>query len=291
MGHSTGQLLRTQRGVTILARNALAAFGLLSGLLQVTLALWSSSLKLTTSESLWTLASIVLASVVFGLYKAWPRSAISREFGNPDIRVVVKVGDLFREQSHLVIGYSDTFDTDTTNNAVISQESVQGQFQNRIFGNDLHRLNSEIEASLQNASIEGRERRTDKPQGKLRRYPIGTVATLGDSSQLFFLVAYSKMQNNLIAQSDVDALWKALGAIWEEAYLRAQRKTLSIPIVGSELARISCLNRESLLKMVMLSFVARSRQNLICKELRIIIHPKDYQHINMLEVAAFLRTL
>ena len=72
------------------------------------------------------------------------------------------------------------------------------------------------------------------------------------------------MGNNLIASSNVDFLWQSLGAVWEAIYVRGQRKEVSIPIVGSELARVACLNRESLLKMILLSFVARSRQSVVC---------------------------
>ncbi len=64
-----------------------------------------------------------------------------------------------------------------------------------------------------------------------------------------------------------------------------------MPLVGSELARINCLDRESLLKMSLLSFVSRSREELICKDFTVIIHPKDHDKINMLEVEAFLRSL
>ncbi|MGP3921289.1 macro domain-containing protein [Nonomuraea sp. 10N515B] len=79
--------------------------------------------------------------------------------------------------------------------------------------------------------------------------------------------------------------------MWEAIHRQGQRKAVSMGIVGSEHARINHLDRESLLKMILISFIARSRQELVCKNLDILIHPNDYYHINMLEVAAFLRTL
>jgi hypothetical protein len=135
------------------------------------------------------------------------------------------------------------------------------------------------------------ERRAAKAHGKLKRYPIGTVAVLGDPARRFFCVAYSKMQNNLIAKSTVDYLWESLSQLWEAIYLNGQRGAVAIPIVGSELARVNCLDRESLLRMILLSYVARSREDPVCKELIVVIHPRDYARINMLEMDAFLRTL
>ena len=43
--------------------------------------------------------------------------------------------------------------------------------------------------------------------------------------------------------------------------------------------------------MMILSFVANSRQQDVCKELVVIVHRKDYEKIDMLEVRAFLHTL
>ncbi|MFS7872556.1 macro domain-containing protein [Streptomyces asiaticus] len=289
-GHNFGQLFSTRRGLTLLTRNSLGAFGLLSGALQIALALWAS-IKLSVPQRWGLLVVLLGASLAFGIFRAWPRRVVSREFDNPDICVTVQVGDLFDQQTHLIIGFTDAFDTDTTNNLVISRDSVQGQFQEKVYGSDLLRLDAELESALTGVTAMCTEDRAAKPNGKLCRYPVGTVVTLGGPARYFFCVAYSRMQNNLIAQSDVDSLWKSLGAVWEAVYVHGQRKAVSISIVGSELARISCLNRESLLKMIALSFVARSRQSPVCKELRILVHPKDYQHINMLEVDAFLRTL
>jgi hypothetical protein len=216
---------------------------------------------------------------------------VRREFGRPDITVEVKVGDLFEQNAHLVIGFNDVFDTDTANGTVINPTSVQGQFQEHIYDNDLSRLDTDLAKALRGTAATATELRSAKRQGKLKRYPIGTVATLGNSSQRFFCVAYSKMQNDLIAKSTVDYLWQSLGSVWDAVYLHGQRGTVAIPIVGSELAKINCLDRESLLRMILLSFVARSREELICKRLVVVIHPRDYDRINMLEVEAFLRTL
>jgi len=99
------------------------------------------------------------------------------------------------------------------------------------------------------------------------------------------------MSNSLVAKSDVHRLWHSLGQLWNAVYMHGQRDPIAMPLVGSELARINCLDRESLLKMALLSFVSRSREELICKDFTVVIHPKDHDKINMLEVEAFLLSL
>lgn len=283
-------LFATRRGLALFARSALAVLGALAGLLQVILAIWSG--VTISDQDRWNIfLALFGASVIAAIANSWPRSSITREFNNPEITVRVVVGDLFEQNSHLVVGFSDTFDTDTTNSVVVSKASVQGQFLERVYGGNIDLLDSDISDALSGVPIVSAEDVSEKNQGKVERYPLGTVAVLGSADRHYFCVAYSKMQNNLIASSSVDYLWKALGATWEAVYLRGQRSRVSIPLVGSELARIACLNRESLLKMVMLSFVARSRESVFSKELTIVIHPTDYHHINMLEVASFLRSL
>jgi hypothetical protein len=61
--------------------------------------------------------------------------------------------------------------------------------------------------------------------------------------------------------------------------------------MGSEYARISSLDRENLLKLILLSFIASSREKSITPELIAVVHPRDYERTNLLEIEAFLRTL
>ncbi|MCD0448316.1 DUF6430 domain-containing protein [Actinocorallia sp. API 0066] len=290
MKHSMVVLFQTKRGLLLLAQSSLVAFGILSGFAQIVLAIWPNP-HLSSNERWFLLAALLVASLVFGLSRTWPRSGADRSFDSPDITVSIVVGDLFDQQTHLVVGFNDVFDTDTTDSVIIAASSVQGQFLQRIYGGDRGKLDADISDSLAGVQISEAEDRANKSAGKLERYPMGTVAVLGAPNRHYFCVAYTKMQNNLIAQSDVDLLWRSLSEVWESVYLRGQQKAVSIPIVGSELARINCLDRESLLRMILLSFVARSRQGIFCKELRIVVHPKDFDQLNMLEVAAFLRTL
>ncbi len=201
------------------------------------------------------------------------------------------VGDLFERPEHLVVGFSDTFDTDTTGDKVISSRSVQGQLLTRVYGNRADVLDSELDQALTATPPIGHESRADKPTGKLARYRTGTVAVLNQRPQKVFAVAYSRMGNDFIAKASVHGLWESLGDLWDAVYQHAQRMPVAMPVVGTELARINCLDHESLLKMALLSFVARSREELICRRLVVVIHSNDAAKVDMLEVQAFLRAL
>lgn len=211
---------------------------------------------------------------------------------NPGMTITLKVGNLFHQPNQLVVGFSDTFDTDTTNDKIISSRSLQGQLLVSRYSNDVHRLDSELSRALASVKPAFTEDRTAKPAGKLDRYELGTVAVLGQSeTDRVYAVAYSRMSNDLVAKSSVHDLWLALGSLWDAVYIHGQRRPVSMPLLGSGLARINCLDSESLLKMELLSFVSRSQEELICKELNIVIYESDAEQVNMLEMAAFLKTL
>ena len=99
------------------------------------------------------------------------------------------------------------------------------------------------------------------------------------------------MGNDLVARSTVDTLWASLGELWAALTEHGQRAAVAMPVVGSELARIDLLDRESLIKLILLSYIARSRAGLFSKSLAIVVHPADAAEIDFGQVREFLRHL
>ncbi len=205
----------------------------------------------------------------------------------PDTEVSIVVGDLFEQESHLVIGMSDTFDTETPE--VIKARSIQGQLLSRVYGRDLAKLDRDLNTALRGVPVVGTERRQDKRFGKLKRYGMGTVAVLGTVKQHYFCVAYSRMSNQNVAQSSVSELWLSLSNLWQAVREKGQRETVSIPVVGSDLARLSNqLSRADFVRLILLSFLTASREHVVTSHLRIVIHPKDAERLDLRELADFL---
>jgi Thoeris protein ThsA, Macro domain len=285
--YATRQILGTARGGRLLTANLLVAFGLVSAIVQFVGQLFPHALPRAGPVTLSSLGICLL----WALFRAYPRASIERDFGRPEMRVSVRVGDLFDQDAHLIVGFSDTFDTSTRNSRVINPTSVQGQLLHRLYGGDRRRLDKELAQALSRVAPQAVETRQSKRSGKLQRYAIGTVAVVGEPHRRVFAVAYSRMGNDLVAQSTVEDLWSSLSRLWDAVYLHGQRGRVAIPLLGSELARIDALDRESALRMILLSFVTRSRENLVARELTLVIWPPDLEKIDLLEVKAFLYTL
>lgn len=278
----------TKRGLSSVATKAFGVFGGIAAIA----GFWAVVTVPTKppSHAVAILAVTAGGSLVVGFVLSFPRSAVGQSYARPEMQVTVRRGDLFDQQGQLVVGFTDTFDTNTTNDQIINSGSVQGQLLQRMYGGDVGLLDGLLADALKSVTYERISKR-DKIRGKLHRYPIGTTAAVVHGGRRVYCVAYSRMGNDLVAQSSIDDLWQSLGVLWDEVYRHGQRGTVVVPIIGSELARIHCVDRESLIRMILLSFVARSREQLLCKELVVVVHPSDATKVNMLEVAAFMRTL
>lgn len=216
---------------------------------------------------------------------------LGHQLASPDVLIKIVVGDLFDQETHLAVGFSDTFDTSVADNRIISGASLQGQLLRRRYAGDQQQLDEQLAVALADVAPVRTESRRDKPHGKLARYPLGTVAVLGPPDRLVFAIAYGLMGNDLLTRAPVEALWHCYAQLWESAYRYGQRGALSVPLMGSGLARIDTLDRENLIQLILLSFVAYSRLRLVCHELRVVIFPGDAQRVDPAAVRDFLQTL
>lgn len=219
------------------------------------------------------------------------RLPIRHPLSGVDVVVEIVEGDLFDQDTHLAAGFSDTFDTSIADDRVIHSSSVQGQLLLKIYHGDQDLLDRQLAEALAGIPPASTVARRDKPYGKLVRYPLGTVAVLGEPRRLIFAVAYGTMGNDLVTQAPVESLWYCFTKLWDAVYRHGQRGALSIPVMGSGLARIDTLDRGNLLRLILLSFVSYSRQRLVCHELRIVIPARDVHRIDLAGLKHFLETL
>jgi len=197
------------------------------------------------------------------------------------------MGDIFEQVGHLVIGFSDTFDTKTPD--IISRESIQGQFLDRVYLGDVAKLDSHLSEALSTEPKITIETGQSKPLGKRTRFSIGTVAVVGSNERFYFCCAYSRMRNDNVAESTIDDLWNSLSKLWVTIRDRGQLEPVSIAVVGSELARLSSqLSQTDFTRLIILSFLT-SRRKTVTRRLTIVIHPKNAGSIDLAALAEFVR--
>jgi hypothetical protein len=227
---------------------------------------------------------LVAFSILGSLILKFPRRSVSKSMVSPESTIEIKVGDLFHENAHLVVGTNDCFDTELGD--VIKKTSVQGQFLSRIYDGDQTRLDSDINQLLTETEIEPKAD-SEKQKGKNLRYPIGTALALGNSGKYYFLLAYGQMNNEAKCVSSIDDIWNSLSSLWERVRSLGQAKPIAMPIIGSDLARTG-LPREILVELIILSFITASKEEFVTKKLTIMVHPDDVSMVNLHNLKDFL---
>lgn len=227
---------------------------------------------------------LVSISLAFAFIKCFPRRSICKTLSSPDSTVEIKIGDLFDEPGHLVIGANDVFDTEP--GEVIKPSSVQGQFLKRIYNNERAKLDADIEVALEKfENIKTSE--PNKNRGKSWRYPIGTTLVLGTFNKRYFWTAYGHMGNDLKVVSDADSIWNSLSNLWVEVRSKGHGEEIAIPVIGADLARTN-LPRMALIKLIIISFVAASKKEFITKKLTVIIYYEDLENLDFYKLEDFL---
>ncbi|MEV0898114.1 macro domain-containing protein [Actinoplanes sp. NPDC049802] len=280
----------TRQALRIWTTQSFATFGVFALLLQSYQAIWDRAAFPGFAGQV--TAAVAVASIGFGLYRTRPGRSVARDLRTPRCRVEVVPGDLFdQEDFHLVIGFTDVFDTDPGDSRIVNEQSVQAQLLRRVYDAELDRLDADLATALAGVPVRETVSRADKTLGKLDRYPLGTVAVLGTARRHFFCLAYSSMSAGLTARSSVDILWHSLSRLWEAVDEHGQRRPLAMPLIGAALARVDTLDRRSLLRLILLSFVAASRERVRTTHLRIVVPPAEFEEIDRLELQAFVDSL
>ncbi len=262
--------------------HSFAVFGGISTCLQTSNVINPS---VTAFQGFGVLAIVGAASLVGGLLWSWPRP-IAEEFSAPKTKISVLKGDLLSQDGHLVIGTNDTFDTETPN--IIARTSLQGQALDRLFGGDLKELDRQLDVALAPIHSVG----TVMKPGKQNRYGLGATATLKHGPRLLFFLAYTELNVHNKAESTPDALWKSLLALWDEVTKRGNGASVSVPVFGGGLARLSSLlPAQDAIRFTALSFMIASRKQKVCDELRIVVRAEDYAKLDRLELQSFLSSL
>ena len=236
------------------------------------------------ARELWWIFPIVGGSV--GLWRAWPRLAVQSDIGGTDASIEIHVGDLFKQDGIVVVAAPTTFDT-AIEDGTIDEKSAQGQY-TRLFCDSLENLDRQIEASLKGIEFVERDL-ADKPYGRRRQYPVGTVASVKFKDKRAYFVAIATLNSHRNAFATRHELLDTLPALWENVRTRGGMDPICVPVLGSGFSRLNA-TREELVREIIKSFVAATHVGRFCERLTIVISPKDFREksIDLKSLGRFL---
>ena len=228
---------------------------------------------------------IFLISSLLAIISTIPPLNVVDKIHEKDIAIRILIGDIFNQNGDIVVSTNSTFDT-TFKNDFISPHSIQGQLTKREY-DKVEYLDQEISAQLNGIKPVKNHSRSGS---KVSQYEIGTIIKLNHRS---------KFRSYWVAMADVNEFGKPNGkfenlqicleSLWRFIGEKGHMTRLIVPVLGSGKTGIN-ENRFTILKEIIFSFVAYSKEQKITEELVICIHPSDIksEKVDIYELEKYL---
>lgn len=267
----------TETVTTFLA--ALGIFWLLTEISSFVVEAWKAQL-----QALWTY--FLAVSVAYTLWARRPVISMCERLNASDIRIEIRIADIFSLPTAQVISTNTTFDTKVNEN-LISERSLQGAFTKRYYDKSNH-LDTDLAAALKSEAVVAT--RDSRVGGKRDTYCIGTVAKVAPKGKTTYLVAISELNENGVAESSFENVKQALAALWGFVSSKGSYEPLSIPILGTGHGRINTPS-DVVVREIVKSFVAACSERKFTNKLTVVIAPRDYHDhgLDIYELGEFLR--
>lgn len=223
---------------------------------------------------------LIIIIIIISIIINFPKLKKTFFIKNRDIRVTIVVGDIFKQKGSMVIPTNTTFDT-CMEDDFISSKSIQGQFQNKYFKNNLTALDNMISNSLKNEKI--KEKINDGRKTKTKRYDCGTIARINHNNKKYYFLALADVNKVGSPNADYNNIIESLQGLWSFLGENKHIESLIIPIIGTGRAGITEATRMNVIKEIILSFVATTTEIKFTNHLVICIHPNDLKN-NMIDI-------
>lgn len=189
-------------------------------------------------------------------------------YSKDEIEIIVKYDNLMKiafpkkqsEEKIIVIAVNRCFDTEISQD-LIRDKTVHGQFLKHFVSNDSDKqqLDNAIEDSMQKFAVPYEMlERSEKRYGKLKRYPLGSVARInGKNGVTFFLLALTEFDVNCVAHCNKHQYVECLLKIFEFYDAHGQGKELYLYPMGTGMARTGLSKNEALETVVVLTKISK----------------------------------
>jgi hypothetical protein len=233
------------------------------------------------------LLGIIGVALFWAIARSFPPLAFRKKSKPSNVEIEIGVGNILEEPSNIAFGCSDCFDSEPE--MVIGKDSLMAQLVRTSFGGKHKLLDQEIGAALNSEGIVGLHD-PRKTFGKLDRYPIGTVAKIDVNRRKAFLLVFSVTNYDKTTTTSKEDLWISFGKLWAAVRKHGYSEPIAVPVLGSGLARFRS-SRISLIQLILLSFAIATREDIVCRRLKIVISPDSYDPDEIAEAIQMIETL
>jgi len=217
----------------------------------------------------WTqYALLILPSVAFGAWSAWPLRKVSLTVPHSDSELCVEFGDIWKTQGCVALQVNEYFDSLLGNH--VSTNSLHGQFIRDVMKGRSDEFDKLVSAALTGQPFV----QVQRPSGNTRRFKIGTTAAIDIGPTRYLLYAFTTTDiSTLKASATVHELWDALAGLWAGVTVHSNGDPVFMPLVGGGLSGVG-LPARNLLELLLTSFAYYTKKQKITGKLTIVI-PKN----------------
>ncbi len=264
------------RKTSILLKNSLMAFGIISSMVTVLWAIFPKDLPDFVAKCPWLIFGVlILISICYGLTTVRNKNKITLSL-TPKVKAKIYEGDLLAQNGIIVIPVNDYFDT-IVDNKIISENTLHGMFIKRFFGGDEKNLRSQITKVL--STVTPASVNTTRKTGNKKRYPLGTVVEVTKDERVFYLVALTRFNDNHRAEIKNTEYQQVLCSLFSYIHQFSQGRKVSLPLMGSGHSGVN-LSKQKLLEFLLFSIAMNDNLTLI-DGIDIILHSSNKNEINL----------
>lgn len=268
-----------------LRKNFLEQITILSTVLSLVLIFFTipKNIKLTVG------AIFFLFLILYYILLWWKVNNLSSSVINiNNSKVILKIGDIFKEDGMKVIAFNEYFDT-IVDDKIISKNSLNGQFIDKNknlkeFSLDKFDKLIQNDEYLNKNCLLGLE--SKRKRGKKQQYKLGAIFEYED----YFLTAMTKFDKDNRASLSQKEFIEFLLRFWDNIDKKYNNRTVTLPILGSGITRFEDkidINDQELLSMIIWTFKLSRIKFTYPSEIKIIIYKDKRDKINLYEIKKF----
>ena len=221
---------------------------------------------------------LLAATFLISICLNWQALKCSHFLAGTDIKITLLVRDILKQKDAVVISTNTTFDT-LMDDEFISIKSVQGQFQEKYYHNNLGQLNKQLAEALDGKPYIDL---TDGRQTNTKQYAIGTVCKISINAKHAYFSAVADINKfGKPINTKMNDIITALVNLWQSLNTIGHIEALSIPLIGTGRAGVKDASRDIIIQEIIFSFIVAAKEMKVTENLTICVHPSDFSQKNL----------
>lgn len=202
----------------------------------------------------------VIASLVYGLLKNYPKSSFIKKIRDKDSWIEIKICDAFSNKGAVIIPVNNNFDLSLNGN-VKKAKSLQNKLINDFYDSKEEHLKNDIQQKIDLINAP---------------FPMGKTIEIEQKGKRFYLLVNSIKNENNRASSTFDDFLMSLNGLWDFlSYDSSRDESITIPLINTQHGRNSETTREVVVKQIIDTFIDATKYKSVCEKLIISIQPSD----------------